>query len=128
MRNRLSVFLITLLGLILEVGLTRIYSASIWYHFAFGHFSSAFGLGTRWLCGSLAEARAPSVDEHGSAGDDAVCARDPVVFMVAGALSVRHGSAAALFSGAALTVLSGGHGAGDHLRHSSRSRGNAVLL
>src|SRR5256885_10391649 len=35
MRTRISVFLITLSGLILEVGLTRIYSASIWYHFAF---------------------------------------------------------------------------------------------
>src|SRR6185436_8920324 len=35
MRTRLSVFLITLSGLVLEVGLTRIYSASIWYHFAF---------------------------------------------------------------------------------------------
>lgn len=35
MRIRLSIFLITLSGLILEVGLTRIYSASVWYHFAF---------------------------------------------------------------------------------------------
>jgi hypothetical protein len=35
MRTRLSVFLITLSGLVLEVALTRIYSASIWYHFAF---------------------------------------------------------------------------------------------
>ncbi|HUE82864.1 MAG TPA: hypothetical protein VMM84_12195 [Pyrinomonadaceae bacterium] len=35
MRIRLSVFLITLSGLVLEVGLTRIYSASVWYHFAF---------------------------------------------------------------------------------------------
>src|SRR6476659_9373017 len=35
MRTRLSVFLITLSGLVLEVGLTRIYSASVWYHFAF---------------------------------------------------------------------------------------------
>lgn len=30
-----AVFLITLSGLILEIGLTRIYSAAIWYHFAF---------------------------------------------------------------------------------------------
>ena len=35
MRTRLSVFLITLSGLVLEVALTRIYSATIWYHFAF---------------------------------------------------------------------------------------------
>jgi hypothetical protein len=30
-----AVFLITLSGLIFEIGLTRIYSATIWYHFAF---------------------------------------------------------------------------------------------
>jgi predicted membrane-bound spermidine synthase len=31
----IAVFLITLSGLIFEIGLTRIYSATIWYHFAF---------------------------------------------------------------------------------------------
>src|SRR6267378_5346011 len=48
MRTRLSVFLITLSGLVLEVGLTRIYSATIWYHFAFVAISVAllgWGLG-----------------------------------------------------------------------------------
>ncbi|MGH9930282.1 MAG: hypothetical protein ACREA9_13800 [Pyrinomonadaceae bacterium] len=48
MLTRISVFLITLSGLILEVGLTRIYSASIWYHFAFVAISAAllgWGLG-----------------------------------------------------------------------------------
>jgi SAM-dependent methyltransferase len=48
MRTHISVFLITLSGLILEVGLTRIYSASIWYHFAFVAISVAllgWGLG-----------------------------------------------------------------------------------
>src|SRR5438876_11166385 len=48
MRTRISVFLISLSGLILEVGLTRIYSASIWYHFAFVAISVAllgWGLG-----------------------------------------------------------------------------------
>lgn len=48
MRTRIAVFLITLSGLILEVGLTRIYSASIWYHFAFVAISVAllgWGLG-----------------------------------------------------------------------------------
>src|SRR3989441_4006104 len=46
--SRIAVFLITLSGLILEVGLTRIYSASIWYHFAFVAISVAllgWGLG-----------------------------------------------------------------------------------
>ena len=48
MLTHLSVFLITLSGLVLEVGLTRIYSASIWYHFAFVAISVAllgWGLG-----------------------------------------------------------------------------------
>lgn len=48
MLTRLSVFLITLSGLILEVGLTRIYSATIWYHFTFVAISVAllgWGLG-----------------------------------------------------------------------------------
>lgn len=48
MRTRLSVFLITLSGIVFEVGLTRIYSASVWYHFAFVAVSVAllgWGLG-----------------------------------------------------------------------------------
>ena len=35
MRQRAAVFLITFSGLVCEIGLTRIYSATIWYHFAF---------------------------------------------------------------------------------------------
>src|SRR6266571_6456085 len=45
---KIAIFLITLSGLILEVGLTRIYSASIWYHVAFVAISVAllgWGLG-----------------------------------------------------------------------------------
>src|ERR1044071_1374606 len=43
-----GVFLITLSGLLFEIGLTRIYSASIWYHFTFVAVSVAllgWGLG-----------------------------------------------------------------------------------
>src|SRR5438132_12437911 len=67
MRTRISVFLITLSGLILEVGLTRIYSASIWYHFAFVAISVAllgWGLGgftvhllKQWLVKQEADGR-----------------------------------------------------------------------
>jgi hypothetical protein len=46
-----AVFLITLSGLIFEVGLTRIYSATIWYHFTFVAVSVAL-LG--WGLGGLA--------------------------------------------------------------------------
>src|SRR6476661_8281657 len=46
-----AVFLITLSGLVFEIGLTRIYSATIWYHFAFVAISMAL-LG--WGLGGLA--------------------------------------------------------------------------
>ena len=48
MRPRLAVFLLTFSGLVFEVGLTRIYSATIWYHFTFVAISVAllgWGLG-----------------------------------------------------------------------------------
>src|SRR6266550_2868948 len=48
MRIRGAVFLITLSGLVFEIGLTRIYSATIWYHYAFVAISVAllgWGLG-----------------------------------------------------------------------------------
>src|SRR4029077_12591771 len=48
MAIRVAVFLITLSGLVFEIGLTRIYSATIWYHFAFVAISMAllgWGLG-----------------------------------------------------------------------------------
>src|ERR1051325_10669354 len=51
MRTRGAVFLITLSGLVFEIGLTRIYSATIWYHFAFVAISMAL-LG--WGLGGLA--------------------------------------------------------------------------
>ena len=44
----LGIFLVTLSGLMFEIGLTRIYSATIWYHFAFVAVSVAllgWGLG-----------------------------------------------------------------------------------
>ena len=43
-----GIFLITLSGLVFEISLTRIYSATIWYHFAFVAVSVAllgWGLG-----------------------------------------------------------------------------------
>ena len=48
MAIQLGVFLITLSGLMFEIGLTRIFSATIWYHFAFVAISVAllgWGLG-----------------------------------------------------------------------------------
>src|SRR5207253_9528541 len=46
--THIAVFLITLSGLVFEIGLTRIYSATIWYHYAFVAVSVAllgWGLG-----------------------------------------------------------------------------------
>jgi len=51
MSTRAAVFLITFSGLVFEIGLTRIYSATIWYHFAFVAISMAL-LG--WGLGGLA--------------------------------------------------------------------------
>src|SRR3954468_17439242 len=48
---RTAVFLTTFSGLVFEIGLTRIYSATIWYHFAFVAVSTAL-LG--WGLGGLA--------------------------------------------------------------------------
>ena len=44
MLTRAAVFLITLSGLVFEIGLTRIYSATIWYHFAFVAISIKFSV------------------------------------------------------------------------------------
>ena len=44
----LGIFLVTLSGLMFEIGLTRIFSATIWYHYAFVAISVAllgWGLG-----------------------------------------------------------------------------------
>src|SRR3954464_12326474 len=51
MAIHIAVFLITFSGLVFEIGLTRIYSATIWYHFAFIAVSVAL-LG--WGLGGLA--------------------------------------------------------------------------
>src|SRR2546428_3304658 len=48
MTLHLGIFLVTLSGLMFEIGLTRIFSATIWYHFAFVAISVAllgWGLG-----------------------------------------------------------------------------------
>lgn len=59
-----AVFLITLSGLIFEIGLTRIYSATIWYHFAFIAVSVALlGWGLGGVVLHLARRRiTPSMD------------------------------------------------------------------
>ena len=89
MRTRLSVFLITLSGLVLEVGLTRIYSASVWYHFAFVAISVALlGWGPGRLYRPPVEAKDAAVDEFGSAGRGALCRLDPSLFVAAGSLFV----------------------------------------
>src|SRR5436853_1309605 len=62
--THIAVFLITLSGLIFEIALTRIYSATIWYHFAFIAVSVALlGWGLGGLVLHLARRRlAPTLD------------------------------------------------------------------
>src|SRR3954469_10193846 len=62
---RVAVFLITLSGIIFEVGLTRIYSATIWYHFAFLAISAALlGWGLGGWAVHLLKRRVPPSLEH----------------------------------------------------------------
>jgi hypothetical protein len=65
MALRAAVFLITLSGLIFEIALTRIYSATIWYHFTFVAVSVALlGWGLGGLTVHLAKRRfAPSLEK-----------------------------------------------------------------
>ena len=65
MLTRAAVFLITLSGLVFGIGLTRIYSATIWYHFAFVAISMAllgWGLGGL-VVHLLKKAWPPSLDK-----------------------------------------------------------------
>jgi hypothetical protein len=61
---RAAVFLVTLSGLVFEIGLTRIYSATIWYHFAFVAISMALlGWGLGGLAVHLLKSRWPPTIE-----------------------------------------------------------------
>ena len=65
MRQRAAVFLITFSGLVFEIGLTRIYSATIWYHFAFVAISVALlGWGLGGMSVHLLKKRMPSSMER----------------------------------------------------------------
>src|SRR5437764_1130860 len=70
MFTRAAVFLITLSGLVFEIGLTRIYSATIWYHFAFVAISMALlGWGLGGLAVHLLKKRwPPSLEKAALAG------------------------------------------------------------
>src|SRR5437870_1356732 len=58
--THIAVFLITLSGLIFEIALTRIYSATIWYHFTFVAVSVALlGWGLGGLTVHLTKQRVP---------------------------------------------------------------------
>jgi hypothetical protein len=65
MRQRAAVFLITFSGLVFEIALTRIYSATIWYHFAFVAISVALlGWGLGGMSVHLLKKRMPSSFER----------------------------------------------------------------
>src|ERR1700709_1778324 len=65
MRQRAAVFLITFSGLVFEIGLTRVYSAMIWYHFAFVAISVALlGWGLGGMAVHLLKKQMPSSTER----------------------------------------------------------------
>src|SRR5262249_1509612 len=62
---RATVFLTTFSGLVFEIGLTRIYSAPIWYHFAFVAISIALlGWGLGGMAAHLGQRRRLLTMEH----------------------------------------------------------------
>jgi SAM-dependent methyltransferase len=65
MRQRAAVFLTTFSGLVFEIGLTRIYSATIWYHFTFVAVSVALlGWGLGGMLVHLGKRVMPSSNER----------------------------------------------------------------
>lgn len=65
MRQRAAVFLTTFSGLVFEIGLTRIYSATIWYHFTFVAVSVALlGWGLGGMLVHLGKKTMPSSNER----------------------------------------------------------------
>ena len=93
-----------------EIGLTRIFSATIWYHFAFVAISVAllgWGLGG-FALHSLRDRLTPSLDKAGAA-DAALRRVDPALPLVDRAVPVPARAAAALLRRVAAAVPAGGH-------------------
>src|ERR1700688_1003850 len=66
---RAGVFLTTFSGLVFEIGLTRIYSATIWYHFAFVAVSIALlGWGLGGMVVHLGKRQGALTIEHAATG------------------------------------------------------------
>ena len=65
---RMAVFLTTFSGLLFEIGLTRIYSATIWYHFAFVAISIALlGWGLGGMVAHIWKRFRPTTVQHAEA-------------------------------------------------------------
>jgi predicted membrane-bound spermidine synthase len=65
---RIAVFLTTFSGLLFEIGLTRIYSATIWYHFAFVAISIALlGWGLGGMVAHIWQRFRPATAQHAAA-------------------------------------------------------------
>lgn len=83
MRQRAAICLITFSGLVFEIGLTRIYSATIWYHFAFVAISVALlGWGLGGMTVHLLKARMPSSTERAAVFSMLYALAIPVVLWV----------------------------------------------
>ena len=83
MRQRAAVFLITFSGLVFEIGLTRIYSATIWYHFTFVAVSVALlGWGLGGMLVHLSKKAMPSSNERAALFSMLYALAIPVVLWV----------------------------------------------
>src|SRR2546428_12862951 len=98
-------------GLVLEVGLTRIYSASIWYHFAFVAISVALlGWGLGGFTVHLLKQRVRLSMDTAALGTLLYAGAVPLCLWVVGRVSFWMGRLALDFLGALVAVFFGGGG------------------
>ena len=120
----IGVFLVTLSGLMFEIGLTRIFSATIWYHFAFVAISVAllgWGLGG-FALHLLRAADPPSLGEGGGLLTLLYAASIPLCLWLIVRVPFHPERLRLLLRGLAPALPAGGHGALHGVRPAPRAR------
>ena len=123
----LGVSLITLSGLLFEIALTRIFSATIWYHFAFVAISVAL-LGWVWAVSCCMPCGACSRDSEAGPGSSPCSTRSPSPRPLAHRpASLPPGPARLLLPGLAAPLSAGRHRALPGLRPAPRAGGRPLF-
>ena len=124
----LGIFLVTLSGLMFEIGLTRIFSATIWYHYAFVAISVALlGWGLGGFALHLLRGRIAALARARGGPDAALRPLDPGRAVADRARAVPPRSPDLLLRGLAAAVPARRHGALDAVRRRARARRAALL-